>query len=118
EQSPITKLLFTPTISINSKTQFGFQAWEDSSDNDDIALSYGLGFGVLNTPYGKAVFKEGHDNGFQHYFILFPTEQKGVLLMSNSDNAESTFKELLELSIGDTHTPWRWQRYKPYDQNH
>ncbi|QTD38073.1 beta-lactamase family protein [Polaribacter batillariae] len=116
KKSPITELLFEPSVRITSKTQFGYQAWEDTNQNDAVELSYGLGFGILNTPYGKAVFKEGHDNGFQHYFILFPAEQKGVLLMSNSDNAESTFKKLLELTIGDTYTPWRWQRYTPYDQ--
>ncbi|QTD38069.1 serine hydrolase [Polaribacter batillariae] len=115
KKSPITELLFEPSVRITSKTQFGYQAWEDTNQNDAVELSYGLGFGILNTPYGKAVFKEGHDNGFQHYFILFPAEQKGVLLMSNSDNAESTFKKLLELTIGDTYTPWRWQRYTPYD---
>lgn len=115
QKSPITKLLFTPSIRITSKTQFGYQAWENTTDNDAIALSYGLGFGVMTTPSGKAVFKEGHDNGYQHYFILFPEKQIAVLLMSNSDNAESTFKTLLEASIGDVYTPWQWQRYIPYN---
>jgi len=35
--------------------------------------------------------------------------------MSNSDNAESIFKEVLELGIGDTYTPWYWEDYIPYD---
>ena len=36
--------------------------------------------------------------------------------MSNSDNAESIFKELLEITFGDIYTPWRWENYIPYDQ--
>jgi serine-type D-Ala-D-Ala carboxypeptidase/endopeptidase len=29
--------------------------------------------------------------------------------MSNSDNAESIFKELLATAIGDVYTPWEWK---------
>jgi D-alanyl-D-alanine-carboxypeptidase/D-alanyl-D-alanine-endopeptidase len=35
--------------------------------------------------------------------------------MSNSDNAESIIKELLEITIGDTFTPWYWENYIPYN---
>lgn len=59
--------------------------------------------------------KEGHGDGFQHYSILFPDAGKGILLMTNSDNGESIFKELLDNSIADTFTPWRWQNYIPYN---
>ena len=116
-KSPVTELLFESQISIHSKTQFGYQAWVDSNENDPIALSYGLGWGLLNSPFGKGIFKEGHDNGFQHYSIIFPEKNIGIVILSNSDNAESIFKELLEVSIGDTFTPWKWQRYIPYNQS-
>jgi hypothetical protein len=36
--------------------------------------------------------------------------------MTNSDNGEGIFKELLEFATGDMYTPWRWQNYIPYDQ--
>ena len=36
--------------------------------------------------------------------------------MTNNDNGESIFKELLSYAIGDTFTPWRWENYIPYDQ--
>jgi hypothetical protein len=54
-------------------------------------------------------FKEGHGDGFQHYSIIFPEKQMGILIMTNSDNGEGIFKELLEFAIGDKYTPWRWQ---------
>lgn len=114
-KSPVTELLYRPNIRIQSKTQFGYQAWEDTNENDLIKLSYGLGWGLLQSPYGKGMFKEGHDNGFQHYSILFPEKSIGIIILSNSDNAESIFKELLEISIGDTYTPWKWERYIPYN---
>lgn len=31
--------------------------------------------------------------------------------MSDRDNAESIFKELLETAIGDIYTPWKWENY-------
>jgi CubicO group peptidase (beta-lactamase class C family) len=112
------KEMFTPQLRLRSKMQFEEQVWLDTtnSDNDKIELSYGLGWGILQTPYGFGAFKEGHGDGFQHYAIMFPDKQMGILIMTNSDNGESIFKELLEVAIGDKYTPWRWQNYIPYDQ--
>lgn len=114
--SEITELMFTPNIRIKSKQQFGPKSLEKTDVNDGIGLSYGLGWGILNTPYGHGYFKEGHGEGFQHYSILFPEKHSGILLMSNSDNAERIFKEILELGIGDIFTPWYWENYIPYDE--
>ncbi|MEO0526532.1 MAG: serine hydrolase [Bacteroidota bacterium] len=108
--------LFSPQISIKSVRQFGPLALKDSTLNDAIQLSYGLGWGVLETPYGKGAFKEGHADGFQNYSIVFPKAKKGIMIMSNSDNAEGIFKELLEVAIGDKYTPWEWENYIPYNQ--
>jgi len=115
KNSKITKLLLKPNIRIKSKTQFGFQAWEDTDENDKIQLSYGLGWGLLKSPFGQGMFKEGHGEGFQHYSIIFPEKKIGIIILSNSDNAESIFKELLEITIGDIYTPWKWERYIPFN---
>jgi D-alanyl-D-alanine-carboxypeptidase/D-alanyl-D-alanine-endopeptidase len=106
--------MFSPQIRIRSVEQMGPLSRRDTTANDAIQLSYGLGFGLLKTPYGWGAFKEGHGDGFQHYVILFPKSGTGVLIMTNSDNGESIFKELLELTIADKYTPWKWQRYFPY----
>jgi CubicO group peptidase (beta-lactamase class C family) len=107
--------MIKPQVTIKSKQQFGPEAKVDTNAFDSINLSYGLGWGLLQTKYGTGAFKEGHGDGFQHYFILFPEKKTGVLLMTNSDNGESAFKEILELSIADTFTPWQWQNYIPYN---
>jgi CubicO group peptidase (beta-lactamase class C family) len=116
EDSPVTRLMFTPNVRIRSKNQFGPGSMITTTDNDDIALSYGLGWGVLTTPYSKGYFKEGHAEGFQHYSILFPEQNMGVLLMSNSENAESIYKDVLAAAIGDIYTPWEWEGYIPYNE--
>jgi D-alanyl-D-alanine-carboxypeptidase/D-alanyl-D-alanine-endopeptidase len=108
------KEMFRPQMRIRSVQQFGLNSQRDSSANDAIHLSYGLGWGLFQSPYGIAAFKEGHGDGFQHYVIVFPDQGTGILIMSNSDNAESIFKNLLEFTIGDTYTPWYWEDYIPY----
>lgn len=108
--------MFKPQIRLRSKKQFGLQS-EVTTDNDDIELSYGLGWGLLKTPHGWGAFKEGHGDGFEHYTLIFPDTGMGVMIMTNSANGESIFKELLEVSIADVYTPWEWQNYIPYDHS-
>ncbi|HMQ50378.1 MAG TPA: serine hydrolase domain-containing protein [Saprospiraceae bacterium] len=103
-------------VRIKSRRQFGPLAKVDSTDNDPIQLGYGLGVGTFNTPYGRAFFKEGHDDGWGHYSVCFPDKKIAIVIMTNNDNGESIFKEFLSYSIGDIFTPWRWENYIPYDQ--
>ena len=110
-----TKEMFTQQIKIKSVKQMGPLRLKDTTANDNIDLGYGLGWVVLQSPYGVGAFKEGHGDGFQHYSIIFPKSGTGIIILSNSDNAESIFKELLEITIGDTYTPWFWENYMPYN---
>jgi D-alanyl-D-alanine-carboxypeptidase/D-alanyl-D-alanine-endopeptidase len=110
------KEMTSTQVRIKSKSQFGPLARIDSTDNDNIQLGYGLGVGTFQTPYGRAFFKEGHDDGWGHYSICFPDKKIAIVIMTNNDNGESIFKELLAYSIGDTFTPWRWENYIPYDK--
>jgi CubicO group peptidase (beta-lactamase class C family) len=110
------KEIFSPQIRIRFRTQFGPGATEVTDANDAIELSYGLGWGLLRTPYGWGAFKEGHGDGFQHYSIVFPERGLGAVLMSNSDNAEGIFDMLLEAALADSYTPMEWEGYTPYDQ--
>jgi len=105
--------MFKPQVRIRSKQQFGPEALVNTGDNDNIQLSYGLGFGLFTTPFGEAFFKEGHDDGWGHYSVCYMDKGTAVIIMTNSDNGESVFKDLLAASIGDTFTPWYWENYVP-----
>ncbi|HZH95586.1 MAG TPA: serine hydrolase domain-containing protein, partial [Flavisolibacter sp.] len=107
--------MFKTQIRLRSVQQMGPLRFRDTTANEGIKLGYGLGWGLLHSPYGTGAFKEGHGDGFQHYSIVFPKQKKGVIIMSNSDNAESIFKELLQITLADTFTPWYWQNYIPYN---
>jgi hypothetical protein len=108
--------MLRPQIRIHSARQFPPNAPETTHDYDAIELSYGLGWGLLVSPYGKAYFKEGHDDGVQNYCISFDRARTAIVVMTNSDNGESMFKELLATFIGDTFTPVRWENYVPYNE--
>ncbi|AHM60342.1 XRE family transcriptional regulator [Flammeovirgaceae bacterium 311] len=108
--------LFATQIRIHSLRQFGPLSLKDSTLNDAIALGYGLGWGVLQSPYGVGAFKEGGGSGFHHYSIIYPEAGIGVLIMTNSDNGTGIFKELLALTIADTYSPTEWNNYVPYQE--
>ena len=108
--------MFSPQIRIKSLAHFGPNAKTTTDKYDPINLSCGLTWLYFDTPYGKAVTKSGHGDGFQHYSILFPETGKGMLIMTNSDNGESIYKELLEVALADVYTPWEWSNYIPYDR--
>jgi serine-type D-Ala-D-Ala carboxypeptidase/endopeptidase len=103
-------------VTIRSEKQFGPLSKVDSTGNDKIQLGYGLGVGVFHTLYGRAFFKEGHDDGWEHYAVCYPDKQIAIFILTNNDNGESIFKALLAYAIGDVYTPWYWEDYIPYDQ--
>lgn len=108
--------MLSPQVRIYSRHQFPTPSKETTHQNDARQLSYGLGWGLFKSPYGRAYFKEGHDDGWENHLVCFDHNQTGVILMSNSSNGDSIFKDLLEYLIGDTFTPWEWEGYIPFGQ--
>ncbi len=108
--------MLSSQIPISSKHQFPTLENETTEENKAIRLSYGLGWGLYWTPYGKAFFKEGHDGGWRNYTVCFDKEKTGIVIMTNSGNGEGIFKELLERLLKNTFTPIEWEGFTPYDQ--
>lgn len=109
-------LMLSPQIQILSKRQFPTLATETTEENKPIRLSYGLGWGLYWTPYGKAFFKEGHSNGWHNYTVCFDDRKTGIVIMTNSSNGEGIYKELLETLLKNTFTPIEWEGFIPYDK--
>ena len=108
--------MLSPQIAIVSKHEFPSLSPETTEENKPIGLSYGLGFGLFFTPRGKAYFKEGHLDGWEHHLVCFDEANTCMVLMTNSSNGDGIFRELLKRLIGDTYTPWKWEGYVPYQQ--
>ena len=103
--------MLSPQIRIHSKHEFPSLSADVTNENDDIELSYGLGWGVFRSPLGPVFFKEGHDNGWYNHAVVYQRSGTGVILMSNSQNAIGIYRNLLEFLISDHYTPWVWERY-------
>jgi len=101
-------------ISIHSAHQFPSLASETTTANDKIRLRYGLGWGLYSSPYGKAFFKEGHDEGWRHLALFF-RNGSGILIMTNSSNGEGIFKPVIDAVLGATSFPFDWESYTPYN---
>jgi CubicO group peptidase (beta-lactamase class C family) len=108
--------MFGSQIQIFSKHEFPTFENETTEDNRAIRLSYGLGWGLYWTPYGKAFFKEGHDDSWRNYTVIFDKQGTGILIMTNSGNGEGIYKELLENLLKNSFTPIVWEGFTPYDQ--
>ena len=108
--------MLSPQIQIFSKHEFPTLSTETTDENRSIRLSYGLGWGLFWTPYGKAFFKEGHDEGWRHYVVCFDLAGKGLLIMTNSSNGEGIYKELEETLLRNRFTPIEWEGFTPYNQ--
>jgi len=105
--------MISPQIAIFSRRQFPSLGTATTKDNQKIQLAYGLGWGLFTSPFGKVFFKEGHDDGWEHYAMCFADRKQAVVVMTNSSNGESIFKELFEKLTGVT-IPWQWEGFMPY----
>jgi CubicO group peptidase (beta-lactamase class C family) len=106
--------MLSPQIAIHSTHQFPSLSNDTTSANENIHLSYGLGWGLFNTSSGAAFFKEGHDDGWVHYVVGVPSSGRALVIMCNSSNGEGIFKELTATLLGIT-IPWEWEGYIPYN---
>jgi CubicO group peptidase (beta-lactamase class C family) len=107
-------MMLSPQIQIFSAHEFPSLATAtDAAADRAIRLSYGVGWGLFWTPYGKAFFKEGHDEGWRHYVVCFDRPKVGMLIMTNSSNGEDIYDALLTKVLGDTFTPLEWEGFKP-----
>jgi CubicO group peptidase (beta-lactamase class C family) len=106
--------MLSQQVSIHSAHQFPSLATETTTANDGIKLGYGVGWGLYSSPYGKAFFKEGHDEGWRHLALCF-NNGNGILIMTNSSNGEGIFKPLIDSVLGATSFPFDWEGYTPYN---
>jgi len=96
-------------IEIDSVRQFPTLLPERTDRWKSIGLGYGLGWGVFETKYGAAYFKEGHDDGTANYALCVLRDC--ILLMSNSTRAERIFVPLVKRLFGDVPIPAAWEGY-------
>ena len=105
--------MFTPQIRIHSAHQFPTLDTLTTRRDDRVALSYGLGWGLVRTPYGRGFFKEGTDDGNRNHMIGFGDRQRGMIVMTNSGRGDTLFPLLFDRLLGDRFSPWAWNGFTP-----
>jgi CubicO group peptidase (beta-lactamase class C family) len=108
--------MLSPQLAIVSPQQFPSHWPGETTVNRGIALSIGLGWPLYNSPLGPAFFKEGNDDGTNNFALGFVRPQSGIVMLSNSSNAERMFFPAVEHVFGKTCLPWFWMSYIPYDR--
>jgi CubicO group peptidase (beta-lactamase class C family) len=101
------------TIEIDGAKQFPTLDQPRTDQWKAIRLGYAVGWGVFDTPYGPAFFKEGHDDGTANYAVCVAARRDCILLMSNSTRAEAIFVSLVHKLLGDLPIPAEWEGYGP-----
>jgi len=107
--------ILKPQIEIDSQQMFAPVAAERTDRYREMRLAWGLGWGRFDSEHGRAFFHTGHDIGWQNYTVTYADKGIGVVLMSNSDNFEAVAPQIVEAAIGDTHSPFEWLGYPPFD---
>lgn len=107
--------MLRPQIYIHSARQFPTLDTATTKAYDAMGLSYGLGFDLFKSAKGPVFFKAGHDDGWEHLGMGVPDQKTAYVVMTNSSNGESIFKELFE-KLGGLTIPWQWENYIPYNQ--
>jgi CubicO group peptidase (beta-lactamase class C family) len=107
------RAMLAPQIRIRTVHEFPAPSFDTTSRDDAIRLSYGLGWGLFESPYGPAFFKEGHDDvSWRNYIVAFDRPKSAIILLSSSANAEPMFPALLAEVLGDTYSPVKWMGYE------
>jgi len=100
-------------IDIDSPRQFPTLLPEKTDRWKAIGLGYGIGWGVFETPFGHAFFKEGHDEGTANYALCIDATRDCILMLSNSTRAEGIFVPLVNEFLGAVNLPAEWEGFKP-----
>ena len=98
-------------IEIDSERQFPTLTEARTARWKPIQLGYGLGWGVFETPFGHAFFKEGHDEGTANYVLCVQPKRACIVMLANDVRAEKIFVPLVRRLFGEVNLPADWEGF-------
>ncbi|MFH1314172.1 MAG: serine hydrolase domain-containing protein [Candidatus Eisenbacteria bacterium] len=113
-QGSIDQML-SAQVPVLSARMFGPLAKDTTETSRPIHLSWGLGWGLFESEYGRAFFHTGHDVGWENYTVTYLNKKIGIVLLSNSSNFESIAGRIVRRAIGDSRSPFEWLGFEPFD---
>ena len=107
--------MFTPQVPIEHVRMFGPLANVRADRGNRPLASWGLGWGLVESEYGRAFYHTGNDAGAANYHVAFPERGIAVVLLGNSQTLESAAPALTRLLIGDAYSHFAFLGYEPFD---
>lgn len=99
QPSPITALMLTPQIQVNS-SHSGQANWPDLAAPTDPQVSWGLGWGLQSTKFGRFFWQWGDNGVFKAFAAGHLASETAVAVFANSQNGEALWRPVLETVFG------------------
>lgn len=79
-------------------------------------VSWGLGWGLEQTPDGTAFWHGGNNGGFKCFVMAYREQKTGVVFFTNSQNGHALVPELIRQTMGGTHPALtNYANFETYD---
>jgi CubicO group peptidase (beta-lactamase class C family) len=69
----------------------------------DDGLGWGIGWGIEDTPGGRAVWQWGNDPGYKNFVIGRPADGAGAVVFTNGDRGASVYAEVVRSLFPGAH---------------
>jgi tetratricopeptide (TPR) repeat protein len=113
KQSTIREMLTQQIIVDDGCRECIDNAAQQSPSKD---ISWGLGWGLQKAGKAFSFWHWGDNNStFQCYVAAIPSQNSGIVILTNSGNGHSIIPDLLMRVIGETHPAYSWINYEPYN---
>lgn len=103
-------MMFESQIDITSESLHAPQG-TNPKIQENISLSWSMGWGRFQSSYGEAIFHVGREEGCDNYVVLFLERKAGFVLQSVTPADEGIAPEIAKNLIGDIYSPFAWLRY-------
>ena len=71
-------------------------------------VAWGLGWGLEDTPAGRAIWHWGDNPGYKNFTVAYPGTQRGIVILTNGDGGSRIWAPLVRLLLGGTHPAFAW----------
>jgi CubicO group peptidase (beta-lactamase class C family) len=72
------------------------------------ALSWGLGWGIQQDEHGLVLWHWGANNSFRNFVIADPTNNRAVVVFTNSENGPRIYERVIVAVTGHDHPAFLW----------
>ena len=106
--------MLRPQIKVNDTCAVCFER-PPANGKLSPSISWGLGWGLENTPHGNSFWHWGDNGNVKSYVVAFDKSKTGVVIFSNSANGLSIADQIVSTIVSGKQTALAWLEYEPYN---